>query len=144
MYNMGTVVIQPRAQDDIMALSCVDPAAMGCVLALFRQLETDPAKFAQLLVNGRGSFKTDDFNVRKWVMAQDTGRALWRLKHLALEREGKFFRVVYCVSRDFKCAHVLAVVRVYDAKAEFDYDDPTNPLVRRVFDAYDALRGIST
>lgn len=140
MYNMGALVIQPRAQEDIMALSCVDAASIACVLSLFRQLEADPAKFSQLLLNGYGSFKTDGFNVRKWVTAQDTGRDLWRLKHLGLEREGRFYRVLYCMSRDLKCAHVLAVVRVYDPNAEFDYDDPTNPIVRRVFDAYDALR----
>jgi hypothetical protein len=138
---MGSLIIHPKAKEDIDTLGTVDPYAIGAILALFRQLQADPSKFAQLFQHDCGDFKTDTFNVKKWSTAQGTGRDLWRLKHLGLERDGRFYRLPYCASADHKKVHILGVFRVYGTEEDFDYDDLTHPHVRRVFDAYESVRG---
>ncbi|VVE69108.1 hypothetical protein PPN31119_03175 [Pandoraea pnomenusa] len=136
---MGKVKVLEAAAKDMRDLALLDPLAMTKLATLFKQLENDPQKFSKLMVNGYGEFKLDDFNVLKWREAQNNDIDLWRLKDLSLEREGKFYRVPYCLNDNKTIAYILAVVHKEHTEG-FDYDDICSPVVRRIIASHAELR----
>ena len=142
---MGKFIFHRDALEDIKLLSFEHSVEMLQLGQLFRQLEADPVKFEKIWEDGYGEFRNaqDKFNVLKWRKAQAKGHGLWRLKDLDLERNGKCFRVFYCMhDAHYEQAHVLAVVyKQLNDKSEFDYDDLKSPTAVRMLRAYDGVRG---
>jgi len=146
MYKMGKLHIDRAAGEDIQTLGAIHPFHIAKLLALFRQLETDPAKFSMLWRDGYGDIRCDAFNVKGWRTPQNEGYDLWRLKDLGLEREEHFYRVIYCEGRSSSEAHVLGVVKL-DKKdpsknsQDFSYDDLSQPIVVRMLRSFERIRG---
>ena len=122
--------IHNDAATDLRAIKATDPAAFGRLFALLEQLKAEPAWIDKLLDSGHGSDRVGPIGIMKWHEANRVASLpLWRLKFWDLERSGLKYRVIYLYNWPDRSYNVMAVVQ----RDSFDYDDPNDPIRRRVF-----------
>jgi mRNA-degrading endonuclease RelE of RelBE toxin-antitoxin system len=104
------------------------PGVHARLVALLAQIKSDETLLAKLLDHGYGKDRAEIISVKKWFAP---GKNLWRLRYCELEEFGWQYRLIYVYLPE----QVRFVVMGVFPREDFDYDDPNNPLHRRVLES---------
>lgn len=122
--------IHEDAVSDLRSIRNNDAPAFGPLVALMEQLRNDKALADKLLEHDFGANRKGTVGVKQWRSVYQVVERLpvWRLRAWELEAQGLAYRVFYIYNWRQKSFHVLAIV----PRNGFDYDDPQNPIRRRI------------
>jgi hypothetical protein len=127
--------IHEDALEDLDRLWVRDEVAAARIVALIQQLKGDQVLLDHLTQHGYGKRSADEFDVSKWHRQWKLGRDLWRLEAWDLEQQGLRYRVIYAYVTGERRYYVLGVL----PREQVDYDNPEDPITRRILRAYDEL-----
>lgn len=125
--------IHEHAEADLDQLWIDDPGAAAAVTVTLEQLDADPRLVDKLTTHGNNPIGASEINVKRWQRIRSRTGDLWRFR--ALNTAATSYRVVYGYHLQTRQICVLGVVH----KDKFDYDDPSNPLARRIVDDWRSL-----
>jgi hypothetical protein len=124
---------------DLAAIKANDSAqTYARILALMRQMHSDPSLADRLLEHGFGADKRREFSVSKWLAVWRQGKDLWRLKWWDLEAKGARYRFVYVYLHKEGRFVVMAIVK----RMDFDYDNPQDAIRQRIFKSLSQSYGL--
>ena len=124
--------VNAHAVTDLEAISVSDPDAAAAMLIALEQIEADPNAIDKLLTKGDNIFGAAHVNVKAWQAVKKKGN-LWRFR--ILDTPATVYRIVYGYHWQTKQLCILAVVH----KEEFNYDDLTSDIARRILADWNAL-----
>jgi len=124
----ASLTIHKDAAGDLAQLKRDVPGVHARLVALLTQIKSDEKLLAKLLDHGFGKARDEQISVSKWFTP---GKDLWRLRYWELEQFGWNYRIVYVYLPE----QVRFVVMGIFPRDGFDYDDPSNPLHRRVLES---------
>jgi mRNA-degrading endonuclease RelE of RelBE toxin-antitoxin system len=128
------VDIHEHAQQDLDQLWEGDPAAAASVLVVLEQVSADPRAIDFLTTHGNNRIKTSTVNLNAWEVAKRRfGANLWRMRVLDAPATG--YRIIYGYHWQTRQICVFAIVH----KDQFDYDDLTSDIARRILADWNAL-----
>ena len=110
-------------------------ALAGRLATLIMELRADDDLLSAIGQHGFGENGDQPIDVSRWFEQQKFGRNLWRLKFLELEDKGLKYRIVYARRSNIDDYVVLAVA----PRRNIDYDNPEDPLTKRIANALDRL-----
>lgn len=126
------VDICKSAEADIRALRKSNVKAATEIATTLELIEEDPDAIKKLTRHGDNVFGAARLNVKRWEAAQRTGN-LWRFR--ILDSVATSCRIVYGYHWQTRTICVLAVVK----KEDFDYDDLSSDISRRILEDWRAL-----
>lgn len=119
--------VHSHAESDIDKIWLKDPDAAADVIATLEQLRVDPNLIDKLTTHGDNMAGPVRLNVKRWERMRNLkGGDLWRFR--MLDTYATSYRVVYGYRYQTRQICILAVVH----KNEFDYDEPSHPLAKRI------------
>jgi hypothetical protein len=127
LVSSTTIEVHNDATGDLRAIARNDPVNFPKLYALLEQLRKDPSLRGHLLDNHFGADRSEPISVMQWIGVKRQA-PLWRLKFWDLERHGVRYRLLYVFDWKAQTFVVLAVVQ----RDAFNYDDPNDPIRRRV------------
>ena len=132
---MYRLFVHRDAAADLERLNSADPVAAARVVALLESVSADQDLLDRLTQHDFGAHRSADFHVSKWHSQWNQGRDLWRLKAWDLEAQRLQYRVIYAYIPGARKYHVLGVLH----RSQVKYDDPSDPISKRILRAFDAL-----
>lgn len=129
---MYRLFVHADAESDLERIWAEDETAAARITVLLEEVQGNQGLLDRLTEHGFGSNPSAPFNVSKWHRQWNQGRDLWRLKAWNLERIRVRYRVIYAYLPGKRHYHVLAVL----PRDQVNYDDPDDPITRRILRAY--------
>ena len=125
--------VHDEATADLRAIAAVNPAAAGKLAAFIQQLRASSELQAKLHEKEWGEDRVGPLGVKQWSsMHKETkGKPVRRLRAWELEAQGIGYRLLTIYDYTQQAHTILAVVA--RDKQSCDYDDPNQPVRRRIF-----------
>ncbi|MDR1661221.1 MAG: hypothetical protein LBR95_02165 [Azoarcus sp.] len=117
--------IHEHAKQDIKTIRAKNVNAAATILTVLEQIEADPLAIDKLTTHGNNTFDEHNINVKQWQTMKRKGN-LWRFR--VLDTPATKYRIIYGYHYQTRQICVLAVVE----KGEFNYDDTTSNLAKRI------------
>jgi len=132
--------VHDDAKADLSAIRKHDEKTAAELLVVLQEFEGDQDLLDRLSQHGYEDPYNDDWvlriSVSRWQgQWRRQHRNLWRLKNLDLEEEGLRYRVIYAYLPKKQVYVVLGIF----PRANFDYDDVSDPRIQRILASYDEL-----
>lgn len=131
--------VHDDAREDLLYIRRNDEKTAAELLVILQEFEGDQDLLDRLSQHGYEDPYNGDWvlkiSVSRWQGQWRNKRNLWRLKNLDLEEEGLRYRVIYAFLPKKQVYVVLGIF----PRANFDYDDVSDPRVQRVLASYDEL-----
>lgn len=128
---MYRLFIHEDADADLERLWAMDPDAAARIGVLLEEIRDDQELLDRLTQHDFGAPPAAPFHVSKWHEQWRRGRDLWRLKLWDLDDLQLRYRVIYAYVPGRRHYHVLAIAH----RSQVNYDDPQDPLTRRILGA---------
>lgn len=127
-----TLVVHDNAVDSLRRIGVTNGRHKLRLAEYLRQLRSDEFLLGKMLEHDFDVDKYGRSTVRKWRSIQNREKLpVWRLRDFDLEADGINYRFIYLYYFRDRTHYLLEVVPKCQLKDE-DYDDPNNPIRKRI------------
>src|SRR5690625_3634773 len=120
---------------DIEEIALLDSVAVARFYAFFAEVKNDPSLLQSnsVAIEESDSYISEKIDIGPWSSMRKSGRNLWRLRFSDFAYREPDYRIIYFTHETLKQIVIIAILK----REDIDYDNPNDPIFRRIASAYD-------